>query len=371
MECIYFLMNFYEICAEYEMNYQAYLVSLLRWLNPEHAHRLTILGLKLGFVQESKLASDPILRNKVWGLSFKNPLGLAAGFDKNAEVPFEMLRQGLSFVEVGSVTPQPQYGNEKPRIFRLYDDHAIINCLGFNNKGSAFVAKKLVNKKKKQGEIIGINFGKNKDSEDEIGDYRDGVKALAQYADYIVINVSSPNTKGLRSLQKPKKLAKLVTAVQLSLKQLGLKRKLPLLLKISPDLKDDEKRDIAKVILDLGIDGLIATNTTTLRPAHLNDQYKLRDGGLSGQPLFDISTQVMADFYRLTDGKVPLIGVGGVSTGTQAYKKIRSGASLIQLYSALIYSGPRLIDNINFELAELLRRDGFQSIREAVGVDVV
>ena len=353
------------------MTVYSLLAPLFRIVGPESAHSLSLFALKRGLVPRRVEISDPILKVDLWGLEFKNPIGLAAGFDKNCVVPNEMLRQGFGFVEIGSVTPKPQTGNPRPRVFRLGEDQAVINRLGFNSQGSAIVAKNLLKARRKKVGIIGVNIGKNKSSKNAIEDYTQLLSSYADRTDYLAINVSSPNTPGLRALQKRKHLEDLLKAIKQTLKQSKLVTFPPLLVKISPDLSEEDKHSLAEVILDNKVDGLIATNSTIVRPNSLTSNNKNEIGGLSGQPLFDISTRVVNDFFRLTEGKVPIIGVGGVASGMQAYRKIRAGASLVQLYSALIYRGPSLITKINRELADLLKNDGFENIADAVGVDVI
>jgi dihydroorotate dehydrogenase len=310
---------------------------------------------------------DPLLASELWGLTFANPLGLAAGFDKDARVVAATLGLGFGFVEVGSVTPRPQPGNPKPRIFRLPEDGAVINRLGFNNAGMEAARTRLA-AFRKRGWVrgpVGINLGKNKDSADAAGDYVLGAAALSPLADYLVVNVSSPNTPGLRALQGRAELEDLLGRVLAALPEPAP----PLLVKIAPDLTAEDKADIAAVALSLGISGLIATNTTIARPAGLKGAARSEAGGLSGRPLFGPSTAVLGDLYRLTEGKIPLIGVGGIASGADAYRKIRAGASLVQLYTGLVYGGPALVGRIKTELARLLREDGFASVSAAVGAD--
>jgi dihydroorotate dehydrogenase len=341
---------------------------LLRLLPPEHAHRASLRLLAAGLVPAPGAGDDPLLRTRLWDLEFSNPLGLAAGFDKDAEAVDALLRLGFGFVEVGSVTPLPQSGNPQPRLFRLPEDGAIINRMGFNSKGLAAAAEKL-SRRAGAGErrgILGVNLGKNKDSPDARADYRAGVAALGGHADYIVVNVSSPNTPGLRALQDRAALSELIDTV-LEARQALAGRKPPLLVKIAPDLADPELEAIAGVVLDRRIDGLIVSNTTTARPASLASRHAGEIGGLSGRPLFAPSTAVLARMYRLTDGRLPLVGVGGISSGADAYEKVRQGASLLQLYTAFVYEGPGLIARIKRELAAHLRADGFRRLAEAVG----
>jgi len=346
-------------------DYFSFAGPLVRLFDAEAAHGLVIKALKAGFVPPQPSYNDPLLSINLWGRDFKNPVGLAAGFDKNAEVPDAMLTQGFGFVEIGSVTPRPQPGNPKPRLFRLTDDKAVINRMGFNNEGAAAVAARL-EKRARKG-ILGVNLGKNKDTEDAASDYEKGVAALGPYADYLVINVSSPNTPGLRALQGKGPLEELVGRTRAAVD--ALPAKTPLLLKIAPDLNDEDLQDIAAVALAGGLDGLIVSNTTIARPDSLRSDRKGETGGLSGAPLFEPSTAVLAKVYGLTEGRLPLVGVGGIASGEQAYAKIRAGASLLQLYSALVYQGTGLVSRIKKELVEHLRRDGFTSLQDAVGVD--
>ena len=342
----------------------------LRLLDPETAHGVTLKALAAGLAPRETEAEDPILATRLWSCDFPNPLGLSAGFDKNAEVIAPMLQLGLGFVEVGSITPRPQPGNPRPRIFRLPEDGAVINRLGFNNEGleAARVRLAAFRAQQESGQhrgIVGVNLGKNKDTEDAAADYELGAAALGPLADYLVVNVSSPNTPGLRALQGREELAALLTRVAAALPDPAP----PLLLKIAPDLTAEDKQDIAAVCLDQAVAGIIATNTTIERPATLKGKARGEAGGLSGRPLFGPSTAVLADLYRLTEGRIPLIGVGGVSSGADAYRKIRAGASLVQLYTALIYRGPAQVARIKRELAGLLREDGFDSVAAAVGAD--
>ena len=338
---------------------------LIRLLEPETAHDLTIRALKWGLVPGIEPFDDDVLRLRLWDRDFPNPVGLAAGFDKNAEVPDRALALGFGFVEVGGVTPRPQAGNPRPRLFRLARDRAVINRLGFNNDGLEAVAGRL---RARPGDgIVGVNLGVNRDSADAAADYAVGTRALAGLADYLVVNVSSPNTPGVRALQGRRPLEALLQAVLAARRDSGARP--PVLLKISPDLGGDDLGDIAEVALESGIDGLIATNTTIDRPPGLASRRRGEAGGLSGAPLFAPSTRVLADMYRLTGGRLPLIGVGGVASGADAYAKIRAGASLVQLYTALVFHGPGLVNRIKRELAGHLRADGFSSVSEAVGAD--
>lgn len=346
-----------------------WLGPLLRLLPPETAHRATIGALRSGLVLGDPAADDPILQTAVWQRQFSNPIGLAAGFDKNAEVYAAMLRLGFGFVEVGSITPRPQPGNPRPRIFRLTEDDAVINRLGFNSAGLDVAVSNLRHRDNLGHGILGINLGKNRDSADAAADYVAGATALAPLADYLVVNVSSPNTPGLRSLQMASVLQELLQRVRRACHAIRSERPLPLLVKIAPDLMPEDRVEIAQVALAEGIDGLIVSNTTVTRPADLRSRHAAETGGLSGRPLWRLSTEILRDMYRLTEGRLPLIGVGGVSCGRDAYAKIRAGASLVQLYTALIFQGPGLVGRLKRELAECLRADGFDSVAAAVGAD--
>ncbi|KAL4638324.1 dihydroorotate dehydrogenase (quinone), mitochondrial isoform X1 [Castanea sativa] len=364
-------------------------------LDPEVAHRLAVSAAARGWVPREKRPDPSNIGLEVWGRKFSNPIGLAAGFDKNAEAVDGLLALGFGFVEVGSVTPVPQEGNPKPRIFRLPREGAIINRCGFNSEGIVAVAKRLgaQHGKRKLDEtsrnpssstdevkhggkagpgILGVNLGKNKTSEDAAADYVQGVHTLSQYADYLVINVSSPNTPGLRVLQGRKQLKDLVKKVQAARDEMqwGEEGPPPLLVKIAPDLSKEDLEDIAAVALALRLDGLIISNTTVSRPDPVSkNPVAVEVGGLSGKPLFNLSINILKEMYVLTRGKIPLIGCGGVSSGREAYQKIRAGATLVQLYTAFAYGGPALIPQIKAELAECLERDGFKSVIEAVGAD--
>ena len=344
--------------------------SLLRALSAEAAHRLTVaaLGQGLGGLVAGRAEPDPaILGQTLWGREFPNPIGIAAGFDKDAQVPDALLRLGCGFAETGTVTPRPQQGNPKPRIFRLDEDAAVINRLGFNSRGLELTLARL--RKRRRVGVVGVNLGKNRDSTDAAADYLDGVRRVGQLADYFVINVSSPNTPGLRDLQRREILDDLLRQV-IAARDTAAPGT-PLLVKIAPDLSPEEQADIAALSGPSGIDGIVIANTTIARPANLRSRSANEPGGLSGKPLFAPSTVLLGDVYRLTNGKIPLIGVGGVSSAEDAYAKIRAGASLVQLYTALVFEGPGLIGRIKRGLAELLRRDGFSAIGEAIGADHV
>jgi dihydroorotate dehydrogenase len=344
---------------------------LLDRIDPERAHRLAIAALKTGLIAADPLGLNrrpdpPILAQTLFGMGFPNPVGLAAGFDKDGEVYRQTLNLGFGFVELGSVTPKPQSGNPRPRLFRLTADRAVINRMGFNNHGIEAMAARLRSRNPARG-IVGINLGKNKDQTDAAADYAAGTQLLGPLADYLVINVSSPNTPGLRALQSRDALVALIAAVLAA--RAALARRPPLLLKIAPDLTDADRQDIADVALASGLDGLIVSNTTIARPDGLDLRFAREAGGLSGRPLREPATEVLRDLYRRTGGALPIIGVGGVASAEDAYAKIRAGARLVQLYSALVYEGPGLVRRIKDGLARLRARDGFAHVTEAVGAD--
>ena len=345
---------------------------LLRLLDPETAHGVAIWALKHRFIRGSADPDDPILSIRVWDLAFSNPIGLAAGFDKDAEVTDAMLAFGFGFVEAGTVTPLPQPGNPKPRLFRLDEDEGVINRFGFNSRGLAEFAARLAERRRTGARgIVGANVGKNRDATDAAGDYVAGVARVCGLADYLVCNVSSPNTPGLRGLQARAQIEELITRVLDARRRAApdAKRMPPLLAKVGPDLDERQLRDIADVALATGIDGLIVGNTTVDRPASLRSRYRNEAGGLSGPPLMGKATACLAAMYRLTGGRLPIIGCGGVASGADAYAKIRAGASLVQLYSALVFHGPELVGRIKRELVEQLRADGFGTVSDAVGAD--
>ncbi len=329
----------------------------------ENAHTMSLAALRLMPLPPAP-CFDEILSHDVAGISFASPVGLAPGYDKNAEVAGPILRLGFGFTEVGTLTPRPQSGNERPRLFRLVEDRAVINRMGFNNDGQAAAAKRLVKlREQKLSGPVGINIGANKDSVDRIADYVLGVRAMEQYADYLSVNISSPNTPGLRALQDKGALDDLLAGVMAERTQ-GK----PVFLKVAPDLEPADIDDISEISIKHGISALIVSNTTITRPA-LKSSYAAETGGLSGAPLCDLALQRLRDFRKSTGGQMALIGVGGISTADDAYARIRSGASLVQIYSALVYEGPGLAAKINNGLVTLLKRDGFANIADAVGVD--
>jgi dihydroorotate dehydrogenase len=339
---------------------------LLTRLDPELAHTLTVRALSLFHSSPTLVDDDPRLQIEALGLNFRNPVGLAAGFDKNAETTEAMLSFGFGFVEAGTVTPKAQPGNPKPRIFRLREDRAVINRLGFNNEGIAPAQRRLRAIQGRPG-IRGINIGANKDATDRIADYVTGLRELAPLADYVTVNISSPNTPGLRGLQNRAELDQLLGAVMGA--RAALSRQMPLLVKVAPDLDEQACADIAALAIDHRIDGLIVSNTTIDRPATLQGHHRGETGGLSGQPLFRKSTEVLRSMRRLTKGRLVLVGVGGISSGEDAWAKIRAGASLVQLYTALTYEGPGLVARIKRELLTCMQRDGITTLKDAVGLD--
>lgn len=335
----------------------------VRLLDPEAAHRATVRVMASPLAPRFHARADPMLATRVAGIDFENPLGLAAGFDKNAEAANAMLRLGFGFVEVGAVTPRPQAGNERPRVFRLARDQAVINRYGFNNDGLEKIAARLA--RRRRIGIVGANLGANKDSEDRIEDFVAGIRRLEGLVDFYTINISSPNTPGLRALQDKAALGELLSRVLEARDALTLKA--PVFLKIAPDMVDADKADIAAAVTNQKIDALIVSNTTISRPAWLKSAQAAEKGGLSGKPLFALSTKMLAEFYVSLKGRTPLIGVGGISSLDDAYEKIRAGASLVQLYTALIYNGPSLVPEIIEGLPRRLKVDGFRSIADAVG----
>ncbi len=338
--------------------------QVLSRLDAETAHGLAIRALMSGLLPGDSRHDPASLGVSIWGRSLSNPIGLAAGFDKNAEVPDAMLGLGFGLVEIGTVTPRPQPGNPRPRLFRLAEDRGVVNRMGFNGAGQD-VALARLRARPRRG-FVGVNVGANKDSTDRTGDYVACAAALAPHADYLVCNVSSPNTPGLRNLQGRAELTELVTRVQAVIAGL----KVPLLVKIAPDVSDEDLDDIVAVGRDLKIDGLIVGNTTISRPASLKSARRGETGGLSGAPLMTLSTDVLRKAALRVEKQFPLIGCGGVASGADAYAKIRAGATLVQLYSALVFDGPPLVRRIKDELAALLARDGFASAADAVGADL-
>jgi dihydroorotate dehydrogenase len=349
--------------------FDAFSLPLLRWFDPEDAHRMAIHGLRL-LPPVKPRTEDSKLAVRAFGLNFPNPIGMAAGFDKSAEVPDALLRLGFGFVEIGTVTPKPQGGNPRPRLFRLERDEAVINRMGFNNDGAEVALRRLA-ARAHHGGIVGVNVGANKDSSDRVADYVKLIETFAPVASYFTVNVSSPNTPGLRNLQQSaaldELLAKVIDARERVRRNAGDS---PVLLKIAPDLSLAELDDVVQIARSRGVDGMIVANTTLARPSSLREQARAKEqGGLSGRPLFRLSTRMVAETYVRTEGAFPLIGAGGIDSGGAALTKIRAGASLIQLYSSLVYKGLGLVDDIKNDLASTLLRTGRDSLSEIVGAD--
>jgi dihydroorotate dehydrogenase len=334
----------------------------LHGFDPEDAHGLAIRALELGLGPRAG-ADDPILKTKVAGLDLPNPVGLAPGFDKNAQVFRPMLAAGFGFVECGTVTPKPQAGNPRPRLFRLTEDRAVINRMGFNNEGLDAFAARLA---RRGAGIIGANIGANKDSDDRIGDYVEGLKRLWGLASYFTLNISSPNTPGLRALQTKAALEELLGRAAETRDALPAAGLAPMFLKVAPDLEDGEVEAIVETVAANGLSGIIVSNTTISRPP-LKSAQAGEAGGLSGAPLTELSTRMLRTFAQASAGRIALIGVGGIGSGADAYAKIRAGACAVQLYSALVFEGPGLVSRIKRELATRLRADGFKSVQDAVG----
>jgi len=348
---------------------------LLRLLPPENAHRLAHLALRFGLAAPERSSDDPVLGTTLLGIDFPNPVGIAPGFDKHGEVIAPTLALGAGFLEIGGVTPRPQPGNPKPRLFRLSEDEAIVNRMGFNSEGAAAVAARLAAyRARPEGTgIVGVNLAKNRNSTDAAADYIAGIDAFSDLADFLVVNVSSPNTPGLRSLQSGEDLHELLE--RLAAHRRSVARRVPILLKVAPDLLPEQRHEVAAAVVETvsgpepAVDGIVVGNTSTGRPPGLRSRHAAETGGLSGRPIAPLATEVLADFYRLTEGRVPLIGVGGIASGADAYARIRAGASLVQLYTALVFHGPGLIRRIKRDLAACLRADGYASVAEAVGAD--
>ena len=339
------------------------LMPLLARTDPERAHRLAITALRLGLAGRDAQPDDPALHVHVMGLRFRNPIGLAAGFDKDAVALRGLRRLGFGLVEAGSVTPRPQPGNPRPRVFRLHEDAAVINRYGLNSRGgAAFVAR--LSALPRGGVPIGANVGINKEGADPERDLPALVAAVAPHADYVVVNVSSPNTPGLRDLQGEARLAAILAAIAA-----GVPRRPPLLVKVAPDLPEGGLEAVVETAVRHGADGLIVSNTTVARPDTLRSRWAGETGGLSGRPLRDASTRLVARVHRLAAGRLALVGCGGVATGADALDKIRAGASLVQLYTAFSLAGPALVPRIKRELSAALREQGFASVQDAVGVD--
>ena len=336
-------------------------------LDPETAHNLSIKSLKFNILPSSlfSVPNEEILNTKIFGKEINNPIGLAAGFDKSAEVYNEVFKLGFGFAEIGTVTPKQQYGNEKPRVFRLTKDQALINRLGFNNDGSEVVRRRIENNT--PNSLLGINIGPNKNTVDMLDDFLKCAKIFFPLGDYITINISSPNTPGLRSFHKEDILKKLLSQINEIREKSNFNKFF--LLKISPDIDESNIESLVKIILDYKIDGVILTNTTDKNRDSLLDDKKKEKGGLSGRPIRDLSTNYVKRFYKKLNGKIPIIGVGGVDSGKSAFEKIAAGATAVQLYTGLVYKGPTIVKEIKKELIEILMSKGFKNVNDAIGTD--
>ena len=331
-------------------------------LDAEQAHGATIAALR--FLPRRRVDFPASLATTVAGLRFPSPVGLAAGFDKHAEVFDEMPGLGFGFVEVGTITPRPQPGNPRPRLFRLTEDRAVINRFGFNSRGQASALERLRHRDRERG-VVGVNIGANKDSSDRIADYAEGVRRMAPVADYLTVNISSPNTPGLRDLQEFGALQELLAAVRAARVPGGP----PVFLKVAPDMDLSDADPICALTMQAGLDGIIISNTTIARPGDLQSRFSSQAGGLSGRPLREPALKLLRAFHRASGGEIPLIGTGGITSADDAWERIRAGASLVQLYSAMVYEGPGIARRIALGLAERLERSGFGSIAEAVGTE--
>ncbi|MGA9603665.1 MAG: quinone-dependent dihydroorotate dehydrogenase [Methyloceanibacter sp.] len=336
--------------------------AVLLALDPERAHDIAVKSLELGLYPRITEPDDKRLAQRIFGLDFPNPLGMAAGFDKDARVPRELLATGLGFVEVGTLTPRAQSGNPLPRVFRSQADRAIINRLGFNNEGQEAALARL---KQRPPGIMGVNIGAGRDSSDRIADYVLGIERMGPIASYLTVNISSPNTPGLRDLQAPEALDALLKRVQAA--RGALAKKPPLLVKLAPDLADADLPDVIGVIVANGVDGIVVSNTTLMRDGLKDATFARETGGLSGRPLFTRATRMLAQVYKLTGGKLPLVGVGGIDSGETAVAKIEAGASLLQLYTGLVFEGPRLIGHIKQALIAAIERAGAHDLKPLIG----
>ncbi|EAT42442.1 AAEL006033-PA [Aedes aegypti] len=353
-----------------EKFYESIFMPIVRLIPPETAHQLAVFGIKLALVRPS--FQDPeTLRTRFLGMTVSNPVGIAAGFDKHGEAVAGLQRIGFGFVEIGSVTPKPQPGNQRPRVFRLNEDKAIVNRYGFNSDGHDVVYERLKKMREENPNrvMLGVNLGRNKHSPDAYNDYIQGIKKFSCLADYLVINISSPNTPGLRAMQNKTTLQVLLSEVLKARSALPPEEQRPILVKFAPDLADEDVQEIVTVVMqkEFAVDGVIVSNTTIDRPASLKSINAGQIGGLSGAPLCQRSTQLIAKVYKWTEGKIPIIGVGGIFSGQDAYDKIQAGASVVQLYTAFIFHGPPVVTRVKQELDAILRKNGYKSVEEAVG----
>ena len=339
--------------------------SLIFKLDPETAHNLAIQSLKFNFIPNilNEDKDNALLKTKLFNKDIDNPIGIAAGFDKNAEVYNSLFKLGFGFVEVGTITPLKQYGNPKPRVFRLLEDEALINRLGFNNDGAKDIVNRI--KSKRQTGILGINIGPNKDSENRLGDYLECLKIFHDVANYITVNISSPNTEDLRSFHEQTKLNELLQTIDKEKKILG--SKIPIVVKVSPDIDDKELNKVSEVLLDNNIEAIIVSNTSDSTRDGLNNIQRHQKGGLSGKPIEEKSTKLINKFYKILNGRIDIIGVGGVDSGKSAYEKFLAGANYVQLYTGMVFRGPNIVGLIKNELKELLLKDGVKNFTEIVG----
>jgi dihydroorotate dehydrogenase len=339
--------------------------SLIFKIDPETAHNLAIKSLKLNMIPNISYQNkaDPIFETNLFGKNIDNPIGMAAGFDKNAEVYNSLFKLGFGFVEVGTVTPLEQYGNPKPRVFRLVEDQALINRLGFNNLGAQNVSQRIRSNSNKG--LLGINIGPNKDSEDRLNDYLIGLKTFYDIADYITVNISSPNTENLRTFHDESKFDELLSAIEKE--KIKIKSKIPIVVKISPDISEEQIESISKILIKNKVGAIIVSNTTAKNREKLNNILKHQKGGLSGKPLEEETNKLIKSFYKLLKDKVEIIGVGGVDSGESAYKKFQAGASYIQLYTGMVFQGPNIVGKIKKELKEILISEGISNFKEIIG----
>ena len=339
--------------------------SLIFKIDPETAHNLAIKSLKLNILPNiaDQNKGDPIFKTNLFGKNIDNPIGMAAGFDKNAEVYNSLFKLGFGFVEVGTVTPLEQYGNPKPRVFRLVDDQALINRLGFNNLGAENVRHRIRSNSHKG--LLGINIGPNKDSEDRLNDYLIGLRNFHDIADYITVNISSPNTENLRAFHDENKFDELLNAIENE--KVKLQSKIPIVVKISPDISEEQIELISKILIRYQVSAIIISNTTAKNREKLNNILKHQKGGLSGKPLEEEANKLISKFYKLLKGKIEIIGVGGVDSGESAYKKFQAGASYVQLYTGMVFQGPNVVGKIKKELKEILIDEGIKNFKEIIG----
>ena len=340
--------------------------SFIFKFSPEVAHSLAIKALKLNNFPINKIVKNKILETEFFGKLIPTPVGVAAGFDKNAEVYNPLFNLGFGFVEVGTITPKPQYGNPKPRVFRLEEDNALINRLGFNNTGSEDISSRITKEIKKG--ILGINIGPNKNTKNRIEDYLNCFKKFQNLGDYITINISSPNTENLRDFHNQEELNSLIKILKNEKEKLN--SKVPIAIKVSPDLNDEQIEVVSNILLDHEIEIIIVSNTSDKNRDNLKNINKLERGGLSGKPLYDVSNSIISKFYKLFGKKIKIIGVGGIDSGEAAFEKIIRGASLVQLYTGMVYKGPGIATSISSELIDILKNKGFKNVSEAIGTKI-